>query len=378
MSPPPLEVPFLSFEGQHGPLRAAVLAAMTRVYDSGWYVLGEEVARFEAEYAAFNQVAHCVGVANGLDALALALRVLGIGPGDEVLVPANTYIATWLAVTQVGARPVPVEPERATSNLDPARLAAARTPRTRAILPVHLYGQACRMSEIMTFAQQYDLHVVEDNAQAQGATFGGQLTGSFGAVNATSFYPGKNLGALGDAGALTTDDPALAARLRALRNYGSTRKYHNEVLGYNSRLDELQAAVLQVKLPHLAAWTRQRQQLAAWYDEHLRGLAGLRRPALAAGASHVYHLYVVHTARRDALRAHLTAQGVGTLIHYPVPPYQQPAYAGLGFQEADFPLANELAATCLSLPLWPGMSEEQVARVSGHVRTFFTSRHALA
>lgn len=363
-------VPFLSFQPQHAPIREDVLAAVGRVYDSYWYVLGEEVQQFEQEYAAFNQVAHTVGVANGLDALVLALRALGIGPGDEVIVPSNTYIATWLAVTQVGATPVPVEPDPATSNLDPARIPAALTARTRAIMPVHLYGQACRMPEIMALARQHGLYVVEDNAQSQGAACGGQLTGSFGDINATSFYPGKNLGALGDAGAVTTDRAELAEQVRVLRNYGSRQKYYNEVVGYNSRLDELQAAVLRAKLPHLAGWTTQRQQVAAWYDQHLAGIPELRLPHTAPGTTHVYHLYVVHHPRRDALQRYLTEQQIGTLIHYPVPPHRQQAYASLELQPGAFPVAEELAATCLSLPLWPGMTEEQVQRVAAAIRSF--------
>ena len=347
-----------------------MLAALARVIDAQWFVLGDEVRGFEQEYAAFNQVSEAVGVANGLDAMVLALRALGVGPGDEVLVPSNTYIATWLAVTQVGATPVPVEPDPATSNLDPARLAAARTARTRAILPVHLYGQACRMPEIMAFATQHGLFVVEDNAQGHGAAFAGQLTGSFGILNATSFYPGKNLGALGDAGAVTTHDAALAQRVRVLRNYGSAEKYHNEVIGYNSRLDELQAAVLRTKLPHLPAWTAQRRQLAARYGQHLAGISGLRLPHLASGATHVYHLYVVHHPRRDDLQRHLAAAGIGTLIHYPVPPHRQPAYAALGLPAGRFPIAEALAATCLSLPLWPGMTEEHVVAVAAAIRSF--------
>ena len=365
-----MNVPFLSFESQHAPLRDAMTAAFTRVYDSHWYVLGEEVNHFEQEYAAFNQVAHVVGVANGLDALVLALRVLEIGPGDEVIVPSNTYIATWLAVTQVGATPVPVEPDSTTSNLDPALIAAALTSRTRVIMPVHLYGQACRMTEIMALATQYKLYVVEDNAQAQGAAFAGGFTGSFGHVNSTSFYPGKNLGALGDAGAITTNDANLAQQVRVLRNYGSRQKYHNEVVGYNSRLDELQAALLRVKLPELPKWTRQRQQVAAWYNQYLAGIAGLRLPAVAAGATHVYHLYVVHTPQRAALQQHLTAQGIGTLIHYPVPPHRQQAYAYLNMLGGRFPIAEELAATCLSLPMWPGMTEAHVAAVAAAIRSF--------
>ena len=365
-----MNVPFLSFEPQHAPLRDAMTAAFSRVYDSCWYVLGEEVKQFEQEYAAFNQVAHAVGVANGLDALVLALRVLGVGPGDEVIVPSNTYIATWLAVTQVGASPVPVEPDPATSNLDPARIAAALTPRTRAIMPVHLYGQACCMTEIMALAAQHNLYVVEDNAQAQGAAFAGGLTGSFGHVNGTSFYPGKNLGALGDAGAVTTNDAGLAHKVQVLRNYGSQQKYYNEVVGYNSRLDELQGALLRVKLPQLPAWTRQRQQVAAWYNQHLAGITNLRLPAVADGATHVYHLYVVHTPQRAAMQQHLTAQGIGTLIHYPVPPHLQQAYQALGYVPGSFPIAEELANTCLSLPMWPGMTEAHVAAVAAAVRSF--------
>ena len=365
-----MQVPFLSFEPQHTPLREAMQSAFARVYDSHWYVLGLEVEQFEQEYAAFNQVDHAVGVANGLDALVLALRALKIGPGDEVIVPSNTYIATWLAVTQVGATPVPVEPDPATSNLDPFRIEAALTPRTRAIMPVHLYGQACRMAEIMAIATRYGLSVVEDNAQAQGAAFAGQLTGSFGHLSATSFYPGKNLGALGDAGAITTNDTGLAHAVRVLRNYGSQQKYYNEVVGYNSRLDELQAALLRVKLPELPAWTRQRQQVAGWYEQHLAGIPSLRRPAVADGATHVYHLYVVHTPHRDALQQHLTAQGIGTLIHYPVPPHRQQAYQALNMPVGAYPIAEELAATCLSLPMWPGMREAHVRVVAAAIRIF--------
>ena len=333
-------------------------------------MLGEEVQQFEREYAAFNQVTHTVGVANGLDALVLALRALEIGPGDEVIVPSNTYIATWLAVTQVGATPVPVEPDPATSNLDPALLAAALTSRTRAIMPVHLYGQACRMSEIMALAEKHILFVVEDNAQSQGAAFEGRPTGSFGHINATSFYPGKNLGALGDAGAVTTNDEVLAQRVRVLRNYGSQQKYYNEVIGYNSRLDELQAALLRVKLPELPTWTVQRRQVATWYGQHLAGIAGLRLPVAAAGATHVYHLYVVHTPHRAALQQHLATRGIGTLIHYPVPPHLQQAYTFLQLPAGSFPIAEALAATCLSLPMWPGMTEAHVAAVALAIRSF--------
>lgn len=362
-------IPFYSFAAQHDPLRADVLAAMAEVYDKQWYVLGEQVQAFEVEYSAFSKVNHTIGVGSGLEALMLALRVLGIGPGDEVLVPSNTYIATWLAVSQVGATPVPVEPNLVTSNLDPARLAAALTSRTRAIVPVHLYGHPCRMTDIMAFATQHGLLVVEDNAQAQGALVDGQLTGSFGHANATSFYPTKNLGALGDAGAITTASAEISHRLRLLRNYGSTQKNHHELLGYNSRLDELQASLLRVKLRYLATWTAQRRQLAAWYGAELANIPGLRLPAVGPDTTPVWHLYVVHTARRDALQQQLFKAGIETLIHYPTPPHLQPAYASLGLTTGALPIAEELAATCLSLPLWPGMTRDQIKTVAYAIRT---------
>jgi dTDP-4-amino-4,6-dideoxygalactose transaminase len=366
-----MDVPFLSFVFQHQSIREEILATVAKVYDSYSYVLGSQVQAFEREYAIFSGTAHCVGVANGLDALHLSLLGLGIGSGDEVIVPSNSYIASWMAITYVGATIIPIEPNPDTYNLDPARLADALTPRTRAIMPVHLYGQACDMDAIMDFARQHQLLVIEDNAQAQGATFGGQLTGSFGHLNATSFYPGKNLGALGDAGAITTNDASLANRVRTLRNYGSQQKYYNEVIGYNSRLDELQAAVLTTKLPHLLNWTQQRQQIAAWYDEALTGIGDLHLPVVADGSTHVYHLYVVRTAYREALQKSLTADGIGTLIHYPVPPHLQMAYKSLGYQKGAFPIAERLANTCLSLPMWPGMTYSQVAAVSYALRRYF-------
>lgn len=367
-----MKVPFLSFTPQNQAVRTQVLDAMSQVFDSQWYVLGEAVKQFEAEYARFSTTTECIGVANGLDALHLALKALDVKEGDEVIVPSNTYIATWLAISFVGATPIPVEPNPATYNLDPARLEAAITPRTRAIMPVHLYGQACEMDEIMAIAKRHNLYVVEDNAQSQGAAYNGGITGSFGDVNATSFYPGKNLGALGDAGAVTTNNAELAKKVRTLRNYGSQQKYYNEVIGHNSRLDELQAAVLSAKLPMLMEWTGQRQEVAALYDKRLAGIADLHLPAVAAGATHVYHLYVVRTNQRDELQKYLTEQGIGTLIHYPIPPHLQEAYRFMNFQAGAFPIAEELAKTCLSLPMWPGMTQEHVELVSSHIRTFLT------
>lgn len=349
-------------------MRQEALTAMSQTYDSQWYILGEELAQFEQAYSEFNRVSYTVGVGNGLEALTLALRALDIGPGHEVLVPSNTYIATWLAVSHVGATPVPVEPDPVTSNMDPKRLAAALSSRTRAIVPVHLYGHPCLMVDIMDFAAQHGLLVVEDNAQAQGATIAGQLTGSFGQANATSFYPTKNLGAFGDAGAITTASTDIAHRLRLLRNYGSVRKNYHELLGYNSRLDEMQAALLRVKLRYLATWTAQRRQLAAWYEVELAGIPGLRLPVIAPDTTPVWHLYVVHTVLRDALQQQLAEAGIETLIHYPTPPHLQPAYASLGLAAGDLPIAEELAATCLSLPLWPGMTITQIKAIGQTIR----------
>jgi dTDP-4-amino-4,6-dideoxygalactose transaminase len=366
-----MSIPFLNFSPVHTAIRTEMQQAFERVYDRGWFVLGEEVEAFERAYAAFNQTGFCVGLSNGLDALHLALRALDIGPGDEVIVPSNTYIATVLAVSYVGATPIFVEPDPHTYNLDPARLEAAVTANTRAVMPVHLYGQACEMEAIMALAQKHGLFVVEDNAQAQGAAYRGILTGAWGDANGTSFYPGKNLGALGDAGALTTAREDIARKVRVLRNYGSQKKYFNEVIGYNMRLDELQAALLQVKLKYLDSWTLQRQQIAAWYDETLQGIGDLVLPVTAPGATHVYHLYVVRTQRRDALQAHLTEKGIGTLIHYPIPPHLQEAYAPLGHKKGDFPIAERIAETCLSLPLWPGMTEQDVWQVGQAISKFF-------
>lgn len=348
-----------------------IRAAFERVFQNKWYILGNELTAFEKSYAAFNQVNHCIGVANGLDALHIALRALDITAGDEVIVPSNTYIATWLAVSHTGAAIVPVEPSAATYNLDPQKIEAAITSKTKAIMPVHLYGQACEMDAIMHIAQKHNLYVVEDNAQAQASSYNGQLTGIFGHINATSFYPTKNLGAFGDAGALTTNNPALAAKASVLRNYGSEQKYYNEVIGFNSRLDELQAAFLSVKLKYLETWTNERKAIAAIYNQGLAGIVGLHLPTTALNAGHVYHLYVIRTPQRDELQQHLNKNGIGTAIHYPIPPHLQKAYQQLGFKKGDFPIAEELAATSLSIPLNPGMTEEETSYIVKQVRAFY-------
>jgi dTDP-4-amino-4,6-dideoxygalactose transaminase len=365
-----MNIPFLNFSATHEPIRQQLHAAFDRVFDSQWFVLGKEVAQFEQEYAHFNETGHCVAVSNGLDALHLALKAIGIGPGDEVIVPSNTFIATLLAVSYVGATPVLVEPCIDTYNIDPAKIEAAITSKTKAIMPVHLYGQACEMDAIMEIANRHGLQVVEDNAQAQGARFRGRITGSFGVLSGTSFYPGKNLGALGDAGAVTTNDMALADQVKTLSNYGTKVKYVNESIGYNMRMDEMQAAFLREKLKHLNDWIRQRQQIAEWYNQALTGVESCILPAVHAEATHTYHLYVIRVKERDALQQHLTEQGIGTLIHYPIPPHLQQAYAHLGFKKGDYSIAETLADTCLSLPIWPGMTEAHVAYVSDHIRRF--------
>jgi dTDP-4-amino-4,6-dideoxygalactose transaminase len=358
-----MHIPFFSFEHMNRDLGDAPHAAFKTFWEKQWYILGDEVRLFEQEYAAWNGTKHCIGVANGLDALVLALRALNIGPGDEVIVPSNTYIASWLAVTQTGATPIPVEPDPATCNIEPNRIESAITPRTKAIMPVHLYGLACEMQAIMDIAQRHQLWVVEDNAQGHNAWHNGKKTGAWGHINATSFYPTKNLGALGDAGAVTTDDDDLAQRIRLLRNYGSGQKYYNEIQGYNSRLDELQAALLRPKLPLLDQWTTQRRQLAARYLDLLKDKEGWILPPTNLDDNHVYHIFVVRTLIREQVIARMTAAGIGHMIHYPLPPHLQQAYRSLGYQRGDFPLAEAIADTCLSLPLYPGMSEEMVERV---------------
>lgn len=348
-------IPFLDLKAPHDELRAELDAAIARVLDSGWYILGPEVEAFEAEWAGYCGADHAVGLANGLDALILALRALGVGPGDEVIVPSNTYIATWLAVSAVGAKPVPVEPNPATHNIDPARIEAAITSRTKVLLPVHLYGQPADLDPIVALARQHGLAVVEDAAQAHGARYKGRGIGAHGDVVCWSFYPGKNLGALGDGGAITTNRADLAEKIQVLRNYGSRVKYVNEVQGVNSRLDPLQAAVLRVKLPHLDAWTERRKAIAAIYADGLAG-SGLILPSVPDWADPAWHLYVVRSTERDALQARLTVAGVGTLIHYPIPPHRQEAYAGLGLAPDALPIARDLAGEVLSLPMGPHLT----------------------
>jgi len=369
-------IPFLDMKPAYAELKAELDAAYARVMESGWFVLGKEVDAFEREYAAFCGTQHCVGLGNGLEALELVLRAWDLGPGDEVIVPSNTYIATWLAVTAVGATVVPVEPTPAGPNIDPERIAIAITPRTRAIMPVHLYGEPADLDAIMALADKHGLKVVEDVAQAQGAKVRGRRAGALGHAGAHSFFPTKNIGAFGDGGAVTTDDAALAERLRALRNYGSRVKYVNIERGYNSRLDELQAAFLRVKLTKLDEWNERRRALAALYDDRLTGVPNLALPRAPQWAEPVWHLYVVRTRRRAELMKALDAAGIGTLIHYPVPPHLQQAYSDVGLPLGTYPLAETFADTVLSLPIGPHMKAEAVDAVAAAIRRYMVDSSA--
>lgn len=364
-----MKIPFLDLKSPYKELKRELDAAYKRVMKGGWYILGSEVEAFEREFAEYCGVKHCIGVGNGLEALHLILRACGIGLGDEVIVPANTYIATWLAVTYSGANPVPIEPDERTYNLGPERIEMAITKRTKAIMPVHLYGQPAEMDPIIGIANRHSLKVIEDAAQAHGARYKERKVGNLGDAAGFSFYPGKNLGALGDAGAVTTNDDVLAENIRSLRNYGSHKKYINDIIGYNSRLDELHAAFLRVKLKYLEQWNNRRRILADSYTVLLKE-SQLILPYVPDYADPVWHLYVIRSKERDQLQKHLTEHGIGTLIHYPIPPHLQKAYARLGFKKGDFPLAERLANEVLSLPMGPHMSDEDVKMVAKELLKF--------
>lgn len=364
---PAIRIPFLNLAAAYAELRDELEAAAHRVMASGQFVLGPEVAAFEEEFAAYCEARHAIGVGSGLDALRLILLGYGIGRGDEVIVPSNTFIATWLAVSQAGATPVPVEPDPVTHNIMAEALERAITPSTKAIMPVHLYGQPADMDRLMALGRDRDIWVIEDAAQAQGARYRGRRAGGLGDAAGFSFYPGKNLGALGDAGAVTTDDDVLAERVRTLRNYGSKVKYHHELPGLNSRLDSLQAAFLRIKLRRLDEWNERRREVAALYLQRLAGVDGLVVPAVAEWTEPVWHLFVVRHPRRDALQARLSEAGVDTIIHYPIPPHRGGAYAD-DFAGASLPVAERLADEVLSLPMGPHISLEDAEKVAAAVR----------
>ncbi len=359
-------VSFLDLGATYREIQSEIDTAVASVLDGGWYIGGDFLTRFEEQYARYCGAEHCVGLANGLDALTLSLRAMGVGPGDEVIVPSNTYIATWLAVSAVGATPVPVEPNERSFNLDADGVKMALTSRTKAVMPVHLYGLPADIEAIVEVARDAGACVIEDAAQSHGASFQGTRIGTHGDVVAWSFYPGKNLGAFGDGGAVTTRHGDVAERIRVLGNYGSRAKYVNEVQGVNSRLDPLQAAILSVKLRYLDEWNARRQEIARRYSREL-GDTGLMLPAEFEGVCSAWHLYVVRTPDRDVLQKRLADRGIGTLIHYPIPPFSQDAYKP-EFLDAKFPLASRIAKECLSLPIGPHLSEEDQVLVIEAIR----------
>lgn len=368
-----MEIPFVDLRAQYRQIQDEVDPAVLAVMQRGDFILGGAVVEFERAFAAYCGVAHCVGVDSGYSALELIVRAYDIGPGDEVITAANTFIATTLAISNAGATPVLVDCDPETYNIDATKIEAAITPRTKAIMPVHLYGQTADMDAIMAIARKHGLYVFEDAAQASGARYKGRRAGSLGHAAGFSFYPGKNLGAYGDGGAVTTNDPEIAEKIRLLRNIGQKVKYFHEVKGFNNRLDTMQAAVLGVKLPHLDGWNASRRRAAATYADLLGGLP-IVTPTTADYAEHIFHLYVVRVAEREALMDHLKKMGVATGLHYPIPIHLQPAYAELGYRQGDFPITEAYAETIVSLPIFPELDDEKVAYVVEGIREYFAAR----
>jgi dTDP-4-amino-4,6-dideoxygalactose transaminase len=363
-------IPFVDLQAQHRALQEELGAAIAEVMQNCDFILGRAVEGFEKEFAQFIGAQQAVGVSSGLDALRLSLQAAGIGPGDEVIVPANTFIATALAVSAVGARPVLVDVEEATFNIDPARIESAISPRTKVIIPVHLYGQSADMEPILAIARRHKLAVIEDACQSHGAQYNGRTTGTFGLAGCFSFYPAKNLGACGDGGMIVTNDDAFAARLRVLRNCGQKQKYVHVEKGGNSRLDTVQAAILRVKLKHLAGWNESRARHAQRYTERLAGLGAVKTPRVAPHRTHVFHLYVVRVPRRAEMQEFLVQRGVQTVIHYPTPIHRHAAYADLGYPPGSFPVAERLSEEILSLPMFAELTDAQIDTVCESVRAF--------
>ncbi|PHS74801.1 MAG: erythromycin biosynthesis sensory transduction protein eryC1 [Porticoccus sp.] len=363
-----MRVPFLDLKKQNQLIREELDAAYTRVMDSGWFVTGKELEAFEQEFAAYSNTKYCIGVGNGLDALQLLLRAHGVGQNDEVIVPSNTFIATWLAVSQTGAKPIPVEPDITTHNINPVLIENAITSRTRAIMPVHLYGQPADMDSINSIADKHGLIVIEDAAQSQGALYKGRPSGSLGHAAGTSFYPGKNLGAYGDGGAVLTNDASIAEKVMQLRNYGSKVKYQHDIAGFNCRLDEMQAAFLRAKLRLLEQWNQRRKEVATLYTELLGGIEEITLPWINEGSESVWHLYVIRSKQRDALKEYLSSHGIDTVIHYPIPPHKQECYRGQYTESLQ--IAEQLAGEVLSLPMSPVLSDEEVHYVASAIRSF--------
>lgn len=365
-----MKIHFINFDQQNKFIREKILESVKKLFDSKYYVLGSNVLDFETNYSEINKSKYSIGVGSGLDALIISLKALRIGKGDEVIVASNAYIASWLSISNVGAKIIPVEPDPETFNIDANKIEEKITSKTKAIMPVHLFGQPCEMDKIMNIAKKHKLYVVEDNAQAHLAKYNSKITGTFGKINGTSFYPTKNLGAIGEAGCVTTDDKDLNDFVRSYRNYGSSKKYVNDIIGSNSRLDEIQAAILNVKLNFIKEWNINRKSIASKYDKLLSKCNFVKTPKRLDKCDHVYHLYVIQTDKRDELQKYLTQNGIGTSIHYPIPPHLQKAYSELGYKLGDFPIAEKLAKTSLSLPMYPGLIDSEIQYICNTVIKF--------
>ena len=366
-------IKFLSFDYQNQIIKDKLLNSIEKVFCSNNYVLGDNVFDFEKNFSKLNQIKYSIGVGSGLDALIIALKALNVGRGDEVIIASNAYIASWLSISNVGAKIVPVEPDIETFNIDANKIEKKITSKTKVIMPVHLFGQPCEMDKITSIAKKYNLNIVEDNAQAHLAKYNSKNTGTFGKINATSFYPTKNLGAIGEAGCVTTEDENLRDFVLSYRNYGSRKKYINDIIGSNSRLDEIQACILNIKLKYLEEWNLNRKTIASKYDKFLSKCDFVKIPKKLDQCDHVYHLYVIKTKKRDELQKYLKHNGIETSIHYPIPPHLQKAYSNLGFKYGDFPIAEKLANESLSLPIYPGLKEKEIKYTCNKIFKFFTN-----
>lgn len=366
-----MQIPFYSVAHINIQLSKELQKTLFECFEKNQYILGEKLKSFENHFAEYNQVKFCGGVGNGYDALVIALKALEIGVGDEVIVPCHTFIATILAISSVGAIPVLVDVDKKYFTIDVGMIESKISSKTKAILPVHLYGQACEMDKILQIAEKYSLYIIEDCAQAHGTLYKGKQVGSFGYINATSFYPTKNLGALGDGGAVMTNDKSLYEKVLQLRNYGSLEKYYHQILGINSRLDEIQAAILSVKLRYLDKWNQERQQIANWYFEELKNVSQIILPEINPNSNHVFHLFVIRTEKRDELQLFLSSMGIETGIHYPIPVHLQEAYVHLGYEKGDFPVTELISETVLSLPMYVGLTKNKVMYIAQQIIAFF-------
>ncbi len=369
-----MKIPYLDLQAQYQSIKSEIDTAISKVLDSSSYVLGPSVKEFEEDYASYCGVQHCAGVNNGTNALLLALKALDVGPNDEVITTANTFIATVAAIHHSGAKPVLVDVDPVSRNMDANLLSMALSNKTKVIIPVHLYGRVANMDPILKLAKKYNIHVLEDAAQAQGAIYKGKRSGSIGEIAAFSFYPGKNLGAFGEAGAVTTNDPKLDKAVKMLRDHGSEKKYHHEFPGYNARMDGIQGAVLNVKLKHLDKWNKSRNEVAGWYDEALKGLPITLPSQTTEDEKQVYHVYVIETDQRDKLQKYLAKHEIPTIIHYPIPVHRQNAFDDLCYKKGDFPVTEKLADEILSLPIFPELRQEQVEFVCEKIRAFFNGK----